>query len=67
VNQRLDVALRRVDVTDFGQVDMALYLPGCPGVPVLDVYGADGRLIVRLVGEDAFGFRKFLAPPRTPP
>jgi len=67
VNQRLDVALRRVDVTDFGQVDMAHYLPGCPGVPVLDVYGADGRLIVRLVGEDAFGFRKFLAPPRTPP
>ena len=67
VQEHPEVALRRIDVTEFGEPEMAHYLPGCAGVPVLDVYGADGRLVARLVGDETFGFRaKIPVPVRDP-
>ena len=54
---RPDVALLTVDASDWGQADMDRFLPGCGGLPVLDVYDAAGHLQARLVGADAFGWR----------
>lgn len=51
-----DVALVTVDASDWGQADMDRFLPGCGGLPVLDVFGADGLLLTRLVGPDTFGY-----------
>ena len=50
------VALARVDATNWEAEDWAKYLPGAPGIPVLDVYGRDGKLIVRLQGDDCFAY-----------
>ncbi len=54
---RPDVVLQTVDASDWGQADMERFLPGCGGLPVLDVYDAQGQLTSRLVGADAFSFR----------
>lgn len=50
------VALARVDATAWEAEDWAKFLPGVPGIPVLDVYGRDGKLIVRLQGDDCFAY-----------
>ena len=57
---RPDVAIVRIDATEWGQDEMDRLLPGVPGLPVTDVYGADGRLIVRLVGPEAFKYAAHL-------
>jgi thiol-disulfide isomerase/thioredoxin len=50
------VVVQRVDATNWLQPEMDRFLPGCTGLPVLDVYGRDGRLAARLVGPDAFAY-----------
>lgn len=57
---RKDFALRRVDATDWDKPVWDRLLPGVPGLPVLDVYDAQGRLLARLIGEAAFGYPKYL-------
>lgn len=53
---RGDVAIARVDATDWGKAEWTHFLPGIAGLPVLDVFGADGLLKARLVGEEAERF-----------
>ncbi len=60
---RPDVALLTVDASDWGQADMDRYLPGCAGLPVLDVYDPQGKLSTRLVGAETFSFRDAVPTP----
>lgn len=53
---RGDVAIARVEATDWGKAEWTKFLPGIAGLPVLDVFGADGKLVARLVGEEAERF-----------
>ncbi len=53
---REDVVLRYVDVTDWPVEKMKRVLPAQPGLPVLDVYDGEGKLIRRLWGEGAFAY-----------
>ncbi|MCO4762951.1 MAG: hypothetical protein KC502_15655 [Myxococcales bacterium] len=61
---RDDVVFRHVDVTDWKVGKMKRVLPAQPGLPVVDVYGPDGRLIRRLWGQDAFGFASLVPAPK---
>jgi thiol-disulfide isomerase/thioredoxin len=54
---RADVAVRKVDIVEWGSPASA-HLSGLAGLPVLDVYGPDGRLIARLVGDETFDFEQ---------
>jgi thioredoxin 1 len=58
-----DVVLHKVDATAWDGADLQAHLPGEAGLPVLDIYGRDGRLIARLVGPDCFGFAQRLLVP----
>ncbi len=60
---RPDVALRKVDATDWTPAEMATHLAAVPGLPAVDIYGADGRLIVRLVGPPCFGYADHVPKP----
>lgn len=53
---RPEVALVALDVTDWEPEVSARYLDGTQALPVLDVYGCDGRLFRRLEGAAASGF-----------
>lgn len=53
---RDDVVVRKVDATDWGAAEMREHLPAVAGLPVLDVYGRDGKLIARRVGPPCFDF-----------
>lgn len=53
---REDVVLRKVDATEWGVAEMNAHLPSVAGLPVVDIYGPDGKLVVRRVGEPCFGF-----------
>ena len=53
---REDVVLRKVDATDWGVPEMREHLPAVAGLPVLDIYGTDGKLISRRVGPPCFDF-----------
>lgn len=53
---RHDVALRKVDATDWGRDEMNAHLPAVAGLPVLDIYGPDGKLLARRVGPPCFEF-----------
>ena len=61
---RDDVVLRYVDVTDWPVEKMRRFLPAQPGLPVLDIYGPDGRLIQRTWGEGTFDYPKWV--PKAP-
>ncbi len=63
---RPDVALRKVDATDWTPSEMGTHLAAVPGLPAVDVYGGDGRLIVRLVGPACFGYADHVPPPTLP-
>lgn len=52
--ERAGVSVKRVDVTSASQDDLEQVLPGVPGLPVIEVFRADGTLAVRLVGADVF-------------
>lgn len=51
---RDDVVFRYVNVTDWPVAKMRRILPAQPGLPVLDVFGPDGRLVKRVFGEGCF-------------
>ena len=56
-----DCAVRRFDASAWGKEEWARYLPDAPTLPVLEIYGRDGKLIRRLSGDEAFAFRTHLA------
>ena len=53
---RDDVVLRKVDATNWGVAEMGEHLPAVAGLPFLDVYGRDGKLISRRIGPPCFSF-----------
>ncbi len=55
------VVLKRVEATEWLQEEMDLFLPGCAGLPVIDIFGRDRRLQVRLVGPHAFEYANVIA------
>jgi thiol-disulfide isomerase/thioredoxin len=56
------VVLRRYDASAWGKAEWARFLPTAPTLPVLEIYGPDGRLQRRLSGEECFAFRDHLPP-----
>lgn len=60
---RDDVALRKVDATEWGADEMRRYLPAVSGLPVLDIYGPDRKLIVRLHGPECFKYAELVPLP----
>ncbi len=66
VHGKADLALTKVDATDFDQAAMDRLLPGIPGLPVVDVYDKQGKLYARLCGEHAFKYAEFLPSDPTP-
>lgn len=67
------VALARMDATDWGKEEWAKFLPDAAGLPVVDVYDGNGKLIQRLIGDAAFAYAAVipqaaldLAPAATP-
>ena len=60
---RPDVTVVRVDATEWLQPEMDKFLPGCAGLPVLDVYDTAGKLTARLIGPDAFGYAEHVPLP----
>ncbi len=53
---REDVVLRKVDATDWSLAQMREHLPAVAGLPVVDIYGRDGKLVARRVGTPCFAF-----------
>jgi thiol-disulfide isomerase/thioredoxin len=62
-DSRDDVVLRKVDATEWGVDEMKTHLPAVSGLPVLDIYGPDRRLIKRLHGPECFEFKKHVGTP----
>ncbi len=56
----------RVDASDWDAAQMLRLLPAVAGLPVVDVYGADGRLRQRRVGSEAFDYALALPEFATP-
>lgn len=50
------VVVKRVDASDWSAEEMEAALPGAAGLPVLEIFGADGSKVTRLVGEEVFKF-----------
>ena len=50
------VVLKRVDASSWTAEEMDAALPGAAGLPVLEIFRADGSKVARLVGEDVFKF-----------
>lgn len=67
LKDRADVVLQRVNATEWLQPEMDRFLPGCPGIPVLDIFSPDKKLVIRLVGPDTLQYRKYLAAPPPQP
>ncbi|MBM4344455.1 MAG: thioredoxin family protein [Deltaproteobacteria bacterium] len=66
VHGRADLALVKVDATEFDQAAMDRLLPDIAGLPVVDVYDKTGKLHARLCGEHAFKYPEFLPSDATP-
>jgi len=60
---RPDVHVHKVNATAWEVADWQHYLPEVEGLPVLDVFGPDQKLIARLTGEDAKRFRTMIPAP----
>ena len=60
------LALAKIDASDWDQANMDRLLPAVPGLPVVDIYTKDGKLSARLCGEHAFDFAKYLPQEVTP-
>jgi thiol-disulfide isomerase/thioredoxin len=54
------VAIRRLDATAWDQTTWVKFLPDTTGLPVLDVFGPDGTLRARLIGDAAFQYRQHI-------
>jgi thiol-disulfide isomerase/thioredoxin len=54
------VALARVDATNWESEEWSKFLPGVPGIPVLDLFDRQGKLITRLQGDDCFNYAQHL-------
>lgn len=50
------LSVAKLDVSDWDPQTMQRYLPGLPGIPVVDLWGPDGRLVRRLVGAECGDF-----------
>jgi len=59
-NAAMAFAVAKVDASDWDAAQWQKFLPDAAGLPVLDVFGADGRRIARLYGEEVFRFRAAL-------
>ncbi len=57
---REDVVLRKVDATNWSEAQWVRLLPDVPTMPAVDIYGPDGKLIVRLRSDGAFDWRNHL-------
>ena len=64
--KRPDIVLAKLDVTAWDQPDLDRYLPGVPGIPVVDLWGPDGKLVKRLIGPQCNAFRTQLPLPPQP-
>jgi len=60
---RDDVVLKKVDATEWGAPEMKRHLPAVSGLPVLDIYGPDRKLIKRLHGPECFDYAKHVPAP----
>lgn len=56
-----NVGLRRIDASDWSAEQLEAAVPGAGGLPIVEVYRADGRRSARLVGEAVFGFEAAVA------
>lgn len=54
------VVFARFDASDWEKSHWLRYLPDAPTLPVLEIFGADGRLIRRLSGDETHRFQEFL-------
>ena len=52
------VVVKRVDASAWSVEAMDAALPGAAGLPVLEIFRADGRKVTRLVGEEVFKFNE---------
>ncbi len=64
--QNNELHVVRLDASDWDAPTMDRLLPAVPGLPVVDIYGVDGRLRKRLAGAEAFDYAKFLPEAATP-
>jgi thioredoxin 1 len=53
------LTVQKIDATHFTEEQLNA-LPGGEGLPVVEVYGRDGRLIARLVGSEVFQFERII-------
>lgn len=60
------IAVQRLDATEWDRPQWEALLPDSTGLPVLDIFGPDGKLRARLLGEDAFTYRAHLPDDATP-
>jgi len=61
LNQRQDVAYRKLNVVSWESPLAQRYLDNAPGLPLLVVYGKDGRKVATLSGGDTAALDKALA------
>lgn len=54
------LTVRRVDVSQWSDEELEKAVPGAKGLPIVEVYRADGALAARLEGEQVFTFEKVL-------
>ena len=59
---RPDVVLKKVDLTELET--QRAYLPGVPGLPVVDIYDESGALVERIIGPDCFKFANKVPAPK---
>jgi thiol-disulfide isomerase/thioredoxin len=55
-----DVVMAKVDATKWEVEQFQRFLPATPELPAVDIFGRDGRLIIRLGGEACFNFEKHI-------
>jgi thioredoxin 1 len=53
------LTVQKIDATHFTEEQLNA-LPGGEGLPVVEVYGRDGKLIARLVGPEVFQFERII-------
>jgi thiol-disulfide isomerase/thioredoxin len=58
--QHSNVRFEQVDVTEWSQDELARRVPGATALPVVEVLRADGSVVARLEGENAFSFPSHL-------